>query len=561
LSFIDPMKRLLILYFLIVTTLSIGGYFAFREWLVLDEPEVPAFTLPSGDVEQVNDSLRVWGNQWLHLNDYGIYEMYIEGKPYERGVVAGRLSKSLVAYQEKAFMDRIWELVPSMPYQRFLRLLIALFNRTIDSNIPQEYLLEIYGMSRVAADEYDYVGPKYDRILQYHGAHDIGHMLQNYSLVGCSSFAVWNSKSEDSTLLVGRNFDFYVGDAFAEHKIVEFCKPDSGYGFMMVTWGGMCGVVSGMNEQGLTVTINASRSAIPVHVADPVSLIAREILQYSANIDQAYKIAESRHCFVSESYLVASANDNRAVVIEKSPYAIAMYEETGNQILCTNHFQSAQFSKDPSNISHQQRSASVPRYQRLAALLARDSSLSVMDAANILRNRRGAGDREVGMGNEKVLNQLIAHHSIIFKPAQRMVWISTSPYQLGSYIAYDLKQILASPELMLKHKQIYKKALTLPADSFLDSRDWENFQQFKKLTLEITGAAPEKGLSDTEIQAYIELNKDFFYTWEVCGDYYLRKHEITKARECYQEALSRDIPTLDEQERIVEKEQKCLGKN
>lgn len=548
------MKRLLVLYFLLIALFSTAGYFLFIDWLTLKEPETGEVHLPAGDVRQQGDSLRVWGEQWLHLNDYGLYELYISGRPYERGVAAGRLCSDLVGFQEKAFMDRIATLVPSMGYQRFLRLLIALFNHNIDAYIPPEYLEEIYGISRVAPEAYDYVGPAYDRMLQYHGAHDIGHMLQNYSLVGCSSFAVWNGKSADSTLLVGRNFDFYAGDEFAAHKIVEFCKPDTGYGFMMVTWGGMCGAVSGMNEQGLTVTINAAKSSIPLHAADPVSLIAREMLQYASNLKEAYLIAARRQCFVSESYLVASANDNRAVVIEKSPYAMGIYAPAGNQVICTNHFQSLPFLKDSINVRHMRNSASVPRYQRLQALLAADSSLTVMDAANILRDRKGPGGADLGMGNEKTVNQLVAHHSIIFKPAQRMVWVSTSPYQLGPFIAYDLRQVLARPEMILTSKQIHKKALTLPPDPFLDSKGWKEFQQYQKMTAIIMAAGPDQQISEAKLQSYLETNINFFYTWEVCGDYYQRHGDLVKAAACYKAALERDIPTTEERERIKEKQ-------
>ena len=152
-----------------------------------------------------------------------------------------------------------------------------------------------------------------------HAAHDIGHAVQDLALVGCSSFAAWGKKSEDGNLILGRNFDFYASDAFAENKIVAFINPKEGHPFMMVTWPGMIGVVSGMNIEGLTVTINAGKSKIPLIAKTPISILTREILQYARNIDEAIAIAKKRKVFVSESIMVGSANDNKAILIEVSP--------------------------------------------------------------------------------------------------------------------------------------------------------------------------------------------------------------------------------------------------
>ena len=71
----------------------------------------------------------------------------------------------------------------------FLKYFIAWFNRDLDKNVTEEYKLEIFGESQSASPEFDYIGSPYQRLMNYHAAHDIGHALQNMALVGCSSFA------------------------------------------------------------------------------------------------------------------------------------------------------------------------------------------------------------------------------------------------------------------------------------------------------------------------------------------------------------------------------------
>src|SRR5690606_6731188 len=111
-------------------------------------------------------------------------------------------------------------------------------------------------------------------------------------------------KTIDGEMIVGRNFDFYAGDDFAKEKIIAFVNPSEGHKFMSVTWGGMIGVVSGMNDQGLTVTINAGKSEIPFVAKTPISIVTREILQYASNIEEAIEIAKKREVFVSEAIFV-----------------------------------------------------------------------------------------------------------------------------------------------------------------------------------------------------------------------------------------------------------------
>lgn len=329
------------------------------------------------------------GNNFIQKNKYGLYEMYVEGDDFERGVVYGKLAKELIRYQELAFTNEIQRMIPSKRYLKFLKYIVGFMNRNLSDYIIPEYQNEIYGISLAASEEFNWIGTNYSRQLNYHAAHDIGHALANLMLVGCTSFATWNEKSKDSLLTVGRNFDFYVGDDFAKNKIIAFYDPAKGIPFMSVTWGGFAGVVSGMNAKGLTVTINANKSSIPSGAATPVSLVAREILQYASNISEAMAIAKKRKMFVSESFLVSSAQDNKAVVVEKTPDEIDVYESPQNEIMCANHYQSKLLANQDLNKEQIKNSASLYRYDRLKELLANTTQNTPQKTAEILRDYGG----------------------------------------------------------------------------------------------------------------------------------------------------------------------------
>src|SRR5690606_38650002 len=198
----------------------------------------------------------------------------------------------------------------------------------------------------------NYLGTPYQRTLWMHGAHDIGHVLQDLAMVGCSSFATWGDNTKDGKLLVGRNLDFYMNDDFAKQKIIYFVKPNMGHPYMSISWPGMVGVLSGMNRAGLTVTLNAGKSTIPWSAKAPISIVAREVLQYATNIDEAIAILEKKKVFVSESMMISSAQDKKAVLVEITPRTMDVVEDTDDRLISTNHFQGEKFKDHKRNKKH-----------------------------------------------------------------------------------------------------------------------------------------------------------------------------------------------------------------
>ncbi len=486
-------------------------------------------------------------NSWIQKNEYGLWEMYLKGAPFERGYLAGKRSRELIHKQEEAFVAEIKRMIPSEGYIKFLRNFIAIFNRKLDKNIPQEYQEEIYAVSLAASDEFNFIGPSYQRMLNYHAAHDIGHALQNMNLVACSVFGTWDTYSEDSSLIIARNFDFHVGDEFSEEKIIQFMEPDDGYRFVMITWGGMMGVVSGMNEAGLCITLNAAKSAIPTKAATPVSIIAREILQYADDIASADSIARERESFVAESFYIGSAKDEKAAIIEKKPKNQALFQTSKSYLVSTNHFQTP-------NLTHQQYKgaatddyATLYRYQRMEELIDSLAPFNAAKTAALLRDQKGLNGENIGMGNEKAINQLIAHHSIIFQPDSLRFWISTKPYQLGTYLCYNLMDAFqAQPP-----EPLYRREKRIPADRFVQSEKYKDFKTYRELKEEIINS--ENLLDETQINNFIQLNPKFYDTYRILGDHCAKFGKRKQALKHYEKALEHEIANLWERESINKK--------
>jgi len=506
-------------------------------------------------IEKVDSNTICIGNNWLRQEQHGLYTLYIEGKPFERGFFAGRLTQPLILKQELTFVKQLKKIVRSKYYLTFLKFLIAIFDLKLYQSIPNESKAEIYGLSLSASDSFNYIATNYQRILNYQAAHDLGHMLSNMGMVGCTSFGIWNEKTPDGNLLIGRNFDFYISEEFAEDKIVAFVNPDSGYFHSFITWGGMMGAVSGMNEKGLTVTINAANSDINIKAATPVSIVARQILQYAADIEEAVKIASKFDIFVSELFLIGSAADNKAVIIEKRPGSQIVFTEDDNYIISTNHFQSVQNGFSVKSKEQQSNTASDYRFERVKECLSSQNRFNASDLINILRDTLGINNTSIGLGNEKAINQLIGHHSIIFYPKERIFWVSTSPYQVGHFVGYNLKEIAANKKLEPNFNTLIDSMYIKPDEAFLAHA----FPRYE-LYLELSKKNLVHEIDAKGIKLLISLNPNYYNAYVQAGDYYVNCNQSALALTFYSKALSCIIPSEKEYDRINEKFTNCRKK-
>ncbi len=541
------LKYILLFFVLLIAVM----YFWFRS-MIMTPPEIQDKSVLDLEVNHISDSLSVCGDSWLHKDDGGIYELMISGKPFELGVKNGKLTQELAGKQEEYFFDFIKSLIPSETTLHYLKYFITYFNKDLDEYIHPEYLEEIYGISQFASDDYDFIGDKYHRVLNYHAAHDIGHTIQNMNLVACTAFSVQDELTCDSTIYVGRNLDFSAGDDFSRNKIIVFCKPDNGYKFAYISWGGMMGVLSGMNEYGLTISLNSAKSGIPLSAKSPVCIVSHDVLHHAKNIQEAYKIISGYETFVSESFLVSSAVDHKVVVIEKSQERTAIYESGKSKLVLTNHFQSDELVNTELNQESIHEGCSLYRLQRTHELLDNDSAYDHQKVIDILRDKNGLGNQSIGIGNESAVNQLICHHSVVFNPEKRLMWVSEFPYQENAFVAYDLNKLF-NDEFDIKSDRIIVDSLKVEASDFYKNGGVDKVWKYRARIDSIKHIIiPDKSiiLGAGYVDQLINKNPDFYYGYYVVGLYYKDRGELNKALEYFNKALTLQFPRVVDREQV-----------
>ena len=205
------------------------------------------------------------------------------------------------------------------------------------------------------------------------------------------------------------------------------------------------------------------------------------------------------------------------------------------------------------NREQENESASLYRYKRLTELLDANGKNTVQNTINILRDRKGLNGTDIGMGNEKAINQLIAHHSVVFEPKKLLVWVSTAPWQLGEYVAYDLNTIFALKGLK-ENREVADSSLAIAADPFLSTPAFKQFEVFRKLKQQVM----DGGTINTD--SLVTSNPEFYNAYLLAGDYLYKQKKYAMALQHYQVALTKEIATKKEADHIKEQIKKINKK-
>jgi predicted choloylglycine hydrolase len=481
------MKRWLRRLFIAAVLLALAGWFLsavmLRVWTA-KPPPLPASTAILQLQPEERDG-KTWLGQSYITRREGLLVIRLKGAPFDMGYASGKLFTPEMHTMENEFLAMLRGYVPQDWKLNLLKNYVIFRNRSLSRYISEDYRLQIYGTTRGCPDLHPELGDYYNRLLNYHAAHDISYMMIDNPLVsraGCTAFGAWGGATEGGHLITGRNFDWEAAEVFSRDRVVILCEPDNGIPFISLAWASMAGVVSGMNRAGISVTINGAPSSLPSDTATPVAMVARDVLQKAHNLTEALDLIRKSQVFVSTLWLVGSKADGKFVVVERTPERTNVREPEGDTIVSGNHFQTEKLAEDKRNQRYLEEATSLPRYTRMTELLQTNRGrINRIRAVEMLRDRNLPGGRFVGNGNRATLNALIATHSVVMDLTDGIFWAAAPPNQLGQFVAFDVNDF--DREL---------PGLTLPADAMLASGEFDRARQARKSLVEGYQALKQK---------------------------------------------------------------------
>jgi hypothetical protein len=313
-----------------------------------------------------------------------------------------------------------------------------------DRSVPDEYRQEMQALADAAS-------VTYEDILALNTFLDTDGIVESQAS-HCINLVAYGPATADGRLLHGRNLDF-PAVAFAERNAAVFTyRADRGNAFLSVAWGGFIGVLTGMNEHGLTVTEITSRARHVSPEGIPLMLLLRMVLQYASNIEEAIEIIRSSPRTAGFNVTLTDWRVAEAVCVE--------------------------FDAEKVGIRRARKSLLVVSENRLTPALAKEQRLSPSGVARHIR-AHDLADRHYGRITPEVMIEILrdrwdpvyrregkSHNclcsnetvqSVIFVPQERRALISNRsvPAPDGEYVEYTLPAVSGVvPATRLRHPDL-----------------------------------------------------------------------------------------------------------
>ena len=170
----------------------------------------------------------------------------------------------------------------------------------------------------------------------------VGNTLLELRRLGCSALIVEPAHSATGAPIVGRNFDFPTLGKLDKYSLLLVYRPKTGHAFASIAFPTAVGVVSGMNDAGLTLAtldVEATADGSPMFnpLGTPLACVFRRILEECTTVAEAEKLLRGEKRTTCMNLVVCDRQQGAA--FEITPKTVARRDAgEGGVVACTNHF-------------------------------------------------------------------------------------------------------------------------------------------------------------------------------------------------------------------------------
>lgn len=196
-------------------------------------------------------------------------------------------------------------------------------------------------------------------------------------LGGCSTLIVEPKRSSTGSPIFGRLLDWPPFEELPEYTIVIVYKPKGKNAFAAVSFPFLLGVLSGMNDAGLCLTINEITAAkdgskSPNLNGTPMMFLFRKILEECKSVDEAEKLLKAHKA--TTWFCMTTCDAKGGCVFEVTPRSVVRRNGLNDVCCCTNHFRTEELSV----------SEKCARYPKLEEVQKADGKIGVAEVAKAL---------------------------------------------------------------------------------------------------------------------------------------------------------------------------------
>jgi hypothetical protein len=199
----------------------------------------------------------------------------------------------------------------------------------LKGNFPADHLTEMEVAAKTA-------GYELDMLLFVNSTYDLSTGM------GCSTLLVDTDRTATGGPLFGRNFDWVPSKGLPQQTLVLVVKPEGKRAFASVTLAPITGVISGMNDAGLCVTINEIRVSQSKDKAKtdwggvPTLMAFRRVLEECSTVAEAEKLLRGMKRMSTACMSVCDTGGG--AVFEITPKSLVARTGQNGVCCCTNHF-------------------------------------------------------------------------------------------------------------------------------------------------------------------------------------------------------------------------------